>query len=275
MDHGNGETELNDNYNIGIEDVSIAGVHMLVVNSSDKAEPIQHSQAVRQNVTKGSKPNLKRLEEIVQKLDKISAKIGAETEWSNHALLLIDQISMQQEKTVKLEYLNRRYEEESAQLKTLVRDLEKKSLQTILEKGEPCCDNGMQSTKLSEEDDFIRAEVSGYSCIKISPFCFSGRNELDVKRAALSYSQITYLQHDFELHIEGPGELIAYYKIARHYKWALDELFLIHNQVVILEEDMEIVSDWGKHLHGIILKYAFKVFDPGIWLRCPPIPPSQ
>ncbi|KAH0463522.1 hypothetical protein IEQ34_008104 [Dendrobium chrysotoxum] len=76
IDHGDGETKLNDNYNIGMEDVSIACVQMLGVNSSDKAEPIQHSQAVRRNVTKGSKPNLKRLEEVVQKLDKVPAEVN-------------------------------------------------------------------------------------------------------------------------------------------------------------------------------------------------------
>jgi alpha-1,3-mannosyl-glycoprotein beta-1,2-N-acetylglucosaminyltransferase len=36
---------------------------------------------------------------------------------------------------------------------------------------------------------------------------------------------------------ERPGELTAYYKIAKHYKWALDELFIKHNfaRVIILE----------------------------------------
>ncbi|KAH0457228.1 hypothetical protein IEQ34_015135 [Dendrobium chrysotoxum] len=33
--------------------------------------------------------------------------------------------------------------------------------------------------------------------------------------------------------------------------------------------------DWGKPLHVVILKSTFKVFDPGICLGCPPLPPSQ
>ncbi|XP_028792856.1 alpha-1,3-mannosyl-glycoprotein 2-beta-N-acetylglucosaminyltransferase isoform X2 [Neltuma alba] len=69
-----------------------------------------------------------------------------------------------------------------------------------------------------------------------------------VKSKALSYDQLTYMQHlDFEpVQTERPGELIAYYKIARHYKWALDQLFYKHNfsRVIILEDDMEIASDF-------------------------------
>jgi alpha-1,3-mannosyl-glycoprotein beta-1,2-N-acetylglucosaminyltransferase len=52
---------------------------------------------------------------------------------------------------------------------------------------------------------------------------------------------------DFEPVVtERPGELTAYYKIARHYKWALDQLFYKHkfSRVIILEDDMEIAPDF-------------------------------
>ncbi|CAH8344793.1 unnamed protein product [Eruca vesicaria subsp. sativa] len=69
-----------------------------------------------------------------------------------------------------------------------------------------------------------------------------------VKTKSLSFNQLTYMQHlDFEPVItERPGELIAYYKIARHYKWALDQLFYKHkfSRVIILEDDMEIAPDF-------------------------------
>ncbi|KAH0453227.1 hypothetical protein IEQ34_017551 [Dendrobium chrysotoxum] len=55
-----------------IGDVPVVCVQMLDVNSTEKAEPVQHSQVVRRNVTKGFDSNLKRLEEVVQKLDKVS-----------------------------------------------------------------------------------------------------------------------------------------------------------------------------------------------------------
>ncbi|XP_044351950.1 alpha-1,3-mannosyl-glycoprotein 2-beta-N-acetylglucosaminyltransferase isoform X2 [Triticum aestivum] len=70
----------------------------------------------------------------------------------------------------------------------------------------------------------------------------------EVKNKALSYAQITFMQHvDLEpVHTESPGENIAYYKIANHYKWALDELLIKHNfrRVIILEDDMEIAPDF-------------------------------
>ncbi|XP_020599593.1 alpha-1,3-mannosyl-glycoprotein 2-beta-N-acetylglucosaminyltransferase-like isoform X2 [Phalaenopsis equestris] len=70
----------------------------------------------------------------------------------------------------------------------------------------------------------------------------------DVKRKALSYNQIRHIQHlNLQpVHPERPGEIVAYYKISRHYKWALDELFFKKNfsRVIILEDDMEIAPDF-------------------------------
>ncbi|KAK2633097.1 hypothetical protein EUGRSUZ_L00584 [Eucalyptus grandis] len=69
-----------------------------------------------------------------------------------------------------------------------------------------------------------------------------------VRKKALSYDQLTYMQHldSKPVQTERPGELIAYYKIASHYKWALDELFYKHkfSRVIILEDDMEIAPDF-------------------------------
>ncbi|RZC48603.1 hypothetical protein C5167_017027 [Papaver somniferum] len=80
-----------------------------------------------------------------------------------------------------------------------------------------------------------------------------GPNE-NVKSKALSYKQLSYMQHlDFEeVHTERPGEIIAYYKIASHYKWALDQLFNKHNfyRVIILEDDMEIAPDFFEYFEA-------------------------
>ncbi|KAK9666973.1 hypothetical protein RND81_14G225600 [Saponaria officinalis] len=79
-------------------------------------------------------------------------------------------------------------------------------------------------------------------------------SDSNVKNKALSFDQITYLQHlDTEaIRTERPGELIAYYKIARHYKWALDELFYKCNfsRVIILEDDMEIAPDFFEYFEA-------------------------
>ncbi|KAH0455790.1 hypothetical protein IEQ34_015822 [Dendrobium chrysotoxum] len=184
--------------------------------------------------------------------ERLATAIGAENQCSSHTRLLIDQISMQQEKIVKLEDLNRRYEEESAQLKTLVRDLEKKSLQTIFEKAEAPV--AAVVIMACNRQDYLKRTIlsvlkyQSTVASKFPLFVSQDGTNADVKKEALSYSQITYMQHlDFEpVHTERPGELIAYYKIARHYKWALDELFLNHNfdRVIILEDDMEIAPDF-------------------------------
>ncbi|PKU71749.1 Transketolase-2, chloroplastic [Dendrobium catenatum] len=58
------------------EDVSTIGVKMADLNSSDKTDPMQCSQSVRRNVAKRSEPNLKRLEEVVQKLDKVPVEVS-------------------------------------------------------------------------------------------------------------------------------------------------------------------------------------------------------
>uniref|UniRef100_A0A8R7JY01 Alpha-1,3-mannosyl-glycoprotein 2-beta-N-acetylglucosaminyltransferase n=1 Tax=Triticum urartu TaxID=4572 RepID=A0A8R7JY01_TRIUA len=57
---------------------------------------------------------------------------------------------------------------------------------------------------------------------------------------------------------ERPGEKVAYYKIANHYKWALDELFIKHDfrRVIILEDDMEIAPDFFDYF-----KAAAKLLD--------------
>ncbi|KAF6145573.1 hypothetical protein GIB67_037606 [Kingdonia uniflora] len=97
----------------------------------------------------------------------------------------------------------------------------------------------------------IIESILKYQCSVASKFLLlisqDGPNE-NLKHKALSYNQITYMQHmDFELvQTERPGELIAYYKIASHYKWVLDRLFYKHNftRVIILEDDMESSPDF-------------------------------
>ncbi|XP_050880863.1 alpha-1,3-mannosyl-glycoprotein 2-beta-N-acetylglucosaminyltransferase isoform X5 [Lathyrus oleraceus] len=77
----------------------------------------------------------------------------------------------------------------------------------------------------------------------------------NVKNKALSYDELSYMQHlDFEsVQTERPGELIAYYKISRHYKWALGQLFYKHNfsRVIILEDDMEIAPDFFDYFEAM------------------------
>nr|CAD1830642.1 unnamed protein product [Ananas comosus var. bracteatus] len=184
--------------------------------------------------------------------DRLAAAEKAESQCTSHTRSLIDQISMQQEKIVLLEESKKVRDEEYYQLKTLVRALEKRNLEALISKNEvPVAAVVIMACNrpdyLQRTVDSILKYHSSVSS-KFPLFVSQDGTNPDVKSKALSYSQITYMQHvDLEpVHTERPGELIAYYKIARHYKWALDKLFTKHNfnRVIILEDDMEIAPDF-------------------------------
>ncbi|CAM6034403.1 unnamed protein product [Sphagnum compactum] len=75
-----------------------------------------------------------------------------------------------------------------------------------------------------------------------------------VMSKARSFSQVNYMQHFDEgpPQTARPGEIIAYYKIASHYRWALTQLFNKRKfeRVIILEDDMEIAPDFFKYFEA-------------------------
>ncbi|KAK8658413.1 hypothetical protein V6N13_036620 [Hibiscus sabdariffa] len=185
--------------------------------------------------------------------DRMAEAVDAEHHCTSQTRLLIDQISMQQEQIVALEEGKKRKDQECAQLKALINDLEKKALQRIINKTQvPVA--AVVIMACNRADYLVRtvASVLKYQssvASKYPLFISQDGSDPNVKTKALSYyNQLTYMQHiDYDpVHTERPGELIAYYKIARHYKWALDELFYKHNfdRVIILEDDMEIAPDF-------------------------------
>ncbi|XWS63196.1 hypothetical protein CRYUN_Cryun06bG0075100 [Craigia yunnanensis] len=184
--------------------------------------------------------------------DRIAEAMDAEHHCTSQMRLLIDQISMQQEQIVALEEGKRRKEHECAQLRALVQDLEKKGLQRITDKTQvPVAAVVIMACNRADYLERTIASVLKYQssvASKYPLFLSQDGSDPNVRRKALSYNQLTYMQHlDYDpVHTERPGELIAYYKIARHYKWALDELFYKHNfdRVIILEDDMEIAPDF-------------------------------
>jgi alpha-1,3-mannosyl-glycoprotein beta-1,2-N-acetylglucosaminyltransferase len=136
-----------------------------------------------------------------------------------------------------------RQDEERAQLKILIQDLEKRSVQKLLNKN--VVPVAAVVIMACNRPDYLERTVESilkYQTSVASKFPLfisqDGTNGA-VKKKALDYKQITYMQHvNLEpVRTERPGELTAYYKIAKHYKWALDELFIKHNfaRVIILE----------------------------------------
>ncbi|KMT01561.1 hypothetical protein BVRB_9g215610 [Beta vulgaris subsp. vulgaris] len=190
--------------------------------------------------------------------DRLATAVEAENYCTRQTRLYIDQISMQQGQIVALEEEKKRRDEETAQLKALLQDLERKGLQRFTEKQEvPVAAVVVMACNRA---DYLERTVKsimkyhGSVASRYPLFISQDGPDSNVKSKALSYDQITYMQHlDYEaIHTERPGELIAYYKIARHYKWALDKLFYKHNfsKVVILEDDMEIAPDFFEYFEA-------------------------
>uniref|UniRef100_A0ACD6A0B8 Uncharacterized protein n=1 Tax=Avena sativa TaxID=4498 RepID=A0ACD6A0B8_AVESA len=171
---------------------------------------------------------------------------------------MIDQVSMQQEKIVALEEMKVRQDEERVQLKILIQDLEKRSVQTLVNKN--VVPVAAVVIMACNRPDYLQRTVESILkyqktvASKFPLFISQDGTNGEVKNKALSYSQITFMQHvDLEpVRTERPGELTAYYKIAKHYKWALDALFIKHNfdRVIILEDDMEIAPDFFEYFEA-------------------------
>ncbi|XP_059433867.1 alpha-1,3-mannosyl-glycoprotein 2-beta-N-acetylglucosaminyltransferase isoform X2 [Corylus avellana] len=182
--------------------------------------------------------------------DRLAAAVEAEDHCTSQTRLLIDQISLQQERILALEEQRKRREEECGQLRDLVEELETKGLQRLTDKVPVAAVVIMACSRADYLERTIKSVLKYQSpvAMKYPVFVSQDGSHPDVKSKALSYDQLTYMQHlDSEpVQTESPGELIAYYKIASHYKWALDELFYKRNfsRVIILEDDMEIAPDF-------------------------------
>ena len=69
-------------------------------------------------------------------------------------------------------------------------------------------------------------------------------------------------------HIE--SHLQGYYKIARHYKWALNEVFMRHGfeSVIITEEDLNIAVDFLEYflaMHSVLVEDSDSLYCVSAW----------
>ncbi|XP_057745867.1 alpha-1,3-mannosyl-glycoprotein 2-beta-N-acetylglucosaminyltransferase isoform X1 [Arachis stenosperma] len=184
--------------------------------------------------------------------DRLAAAIEAENTCTSQMRSLIDQISLQQGRIVALEEERNRRDQECGQMKSLVQDLERKDVQRLINKVQvPVAAVVIMACNRADYLERTINSVLKYQkpiSSRYPLFVSQDGSNADVRSKALSYDQLSYMQHlDLKpVQTERPGELIAYYKIARHYKWALDQLFYHHNfsRVIILEDDMEIAPDF-------------------------------
>uniref|UniRef100_A0A0E0K7D8 Alpha-1,3-mannosyl-glycoprotein 2-beta-N-acetylglucosaminyltransferase n=1 Tax=Oryza punctata TaxID=4537 RepID=A0A0E0K7D8_ORYPU len=184
--------------------------------------------------------------------DRLAQVEKSENQCTSQLRSLIDQVSSQQEKIVALEEMKIHQDEEHVHLKILIQDLKKRSVLTLVNNN--VVPVAAVVVMAYNRPDYLQRTVESILkyqtsvALKFPLFISQDGINGEVKKKALSYNEITYMQHlDLEpVRTERPGELIAYYKIAKHYKWALDELFIKHNfaRVIILEDDMEIAPDF-------------------------------
>ncbi|KAL9390949.1 hypothetical protein Peur_014869 [Populus x canadensis] len=184
--------------------------------------------------------------------DRLAVALESENHCTSQSRLLIDQISIHQSNIVSLQEQNRRQAEECRQLKALLDDLERKGVRKVVDKAQVpvaavvimACNRVDYLQRTIESILKYQSSVAS----KYPLFVSQDGSDPNVRSKAMSYDQLMYIQHlDSEpVQTERPGELIAYYKIARHYKWAMDQLFYKHNfsRVIILEDDMEIAPDF-------------------------------
>jgi alpha-1,3-mannosyl-glycoprotein beta-1,2-N-acetylglucosaminyltransferase len=90
----------------------------------------------------------------------------------------------------------------------------------------------------------------------------------ETKKAILSYGdKITYLQHPDQSEIKLPPKqkkFVGYYKISRHYRWALNHTFYVldHRAVIITEDDLDIGPDFFEYF---LATYTLLRLDPTLW----------
>lgn len=80
--------------------------------------------------------------------------------------------------------------------------------------------------------------------------------------------KVTHIQHPDHSEIQGlpwsQRKFAGYYKIARHYKWALNQIFhtFNHSAVIIVEDDLDISPDFFEYFSAL---FPILHNDPSLW----------
>ncbi|KFP04149.1 Alpha-1,3-mannosyl-glycoprotein 2-beta-N-acetylglucosaminyltransferase, partial [Calypte anna] len=80
-------------------------------------------------------------------------------------------------------------------------------------------------------------------------------------------SLVSHLQHPDLTEIPVPPEhrkFQGYYKIARHYRWALSQIFRVfhHRAVIVVEDDLEVAPDFFEYFQAA---FPLLLDDPTLW----------
>ncbi|KAI7752916.1 hypothetical protein M8C21_000075 [Ambrosia artemisiifolia] len=185
--------------------------------------------------------------------EKISAAVEGENQCTSQMRLLIDQISMQKERLVSLEEIVKRKEEECEQLRTLVQNLERKDVKNLFQQNQvPVAAVVIMACNRADYLERTIKSILKYhssASSKFPIFVSQDGSNSDVRTKAMSYKQLTYMQHlDYEpVRTERPGELIAYYKIAHDMEISPDFFSYFEAGADLLDKDKSImaISSWN------------------------------
>ncbi|XP_072382141.1 alpha-1,3-mannosyl-glycoprotein 2-beta-N-acetylglucosaminyltransferase isoform X1 [Diabrotica undecimpunctata] len=93
-------------------------------------------------------------------------------------------------------------------------------------------------------------------------------NHTETKKAILKYrGQVSLIEQPDQSEIQVPPKekkLKGYFKIARHYGWALNQIFFKFNfsAVIIVEDDLEVSPDFFEYFLGL---YSLLLKDSSLW----------
>ncbi|KAG0557639.1 hypothetical protein KC19_11G145500 [Ceratodon purpureus] len=189
--------------------------------------------------------------------DRIAQAVDGENKCSRSKRALIDQFSAQQGKIVALEDEREKLENKNAQLSVLVGEYRRLGKAApVLEKQKPVAAVVIMACNRPDYLDRTLKSVLKYQqpiAQKFPLFVSQDGPMESVKAKAKSFVGVEYMQHlEGDPATRNPGEMVAYYKIARHYKFALSELFDVRGfqKVIILEDDMEIAPDFFEYFEA-------------------------
>ncbi|KAK3000837.1 hypothetical protein RJ639_020695 [Escallonia herrerae] len=212
----------------------------------------------------------------------IYIQVEAENRCTSQMRSLIDQISMQQGRIVALEGLvfkfkqlavlscvdlweelymvkdevshqlrveeRKRQDQECGQLKSLVQDLERKGLKKLIGKAQvPVASVVVMACNRADYLERTIKSILKYQqsvASKFPLFVSQDGSNPDVRKHALSYDQLIYMQHlDFEpVHPENSGEIVAYYKIAHDMEISPDFFDYFEAGATLLDRDNNTLS---------------------------------
>ncbi|XP_045483317.1 alpha-1,3-mannosyl-glycoprotein 2-beta-N-acetylglucosaminyltransferase [Harmonia axyridis] len=92
-------------------------------------------------------------------------------------------------------------------------------------------------------------------------------NHQETTNIIRKYEQVTLIQQPDQSDIQVPPKekkFKGYFKIARHYGWALNQMFFNYNysSIIIVEDDLEVAPDFYEYFLGT---YPILKKDPSLW----------